>query len=234
MAMPQIIVTISRQLGSGGAYIGQQVARRLGIKYLDREILRLASQTLRENEAVVAEREERVSSFLDNFFRTVSLGSPETGYLPPPLRPIYDKDIFTVESDIIRKIAAKESAVIVGRGGFHIMKGYPGLVKVFFHASREFRLNRLKEIYHVADAGEARALLEESDENRGKFIETITGTNWRDALNYHLCLDSEAAGFPQAEEMIVKLAERKSAMECASSTGGRHHERTSPLYPLVR
>ncbi len=208
--MAHLIVTISRQLGCGGAYIGQQVARRLGIKYVDREIVRRAASILRENEEVLAEREERVSSLLENILRVMSIGSPEIGYIPPPLRPIYDEDVFAVESDIIRKIAARESAVIVGRGAFHVLRGYPGLVKVFFHAPLEFRLQRLRDVYHVG-AGEARALIEESDEKRRKFIEAMIGTNWQEAPNYHLCFDSETVGFPLAVKMILMLAEQKGA-----------------------
>lgn len=207
--MPQVIVTISRQLGSGGAYIGQQVARRLGIKYLDHEILRQASSFLREDEAILAEREEKISSFLEKVFRVMSLGSPETGYIPPPLRPIYDEEVFATESDIIRRIASRESAVIVGRGGFHVLKGHTGLVNVFFHASQEFRLKRVMEVYKVSDPDEAHALIRESDTNRKRFIETMTGEIWTDALNYHLCLDTGAAGLSDAVEMVSKLAERR-------------------------
>jgi len=206
--MPHIVVTISRQIGSGGAFIGQQVARRLGIRYLDREIVREAARILKEDEVALAGREERITGLLENFFLVMAIGTPETGYFPPPLRPLYDQDLFAVESEIIQAVAARESAVIVGRGGFHILRGHPGLTNVFFHASEAFRLARVMDIYNIADTGRAREAVEKSDRARRKFLEAMTGENWTDALAYHLCLDTGTAGFSAAVEMVLRLAEK--------------------------
>lgn len=205
--MSRILVTISRQLGSGGALIGQQVAERLGIRYVDREILRRAAAALNEDEKRLAEREERVTGFWESFFRNTLLGTPETGYIPPPFNLLYDQDIFSVEAAVIKQIAARESAVIVGRGGLHVLKGYPGLVNVFFHASKAFRIRRVMEIYQVENAKRALAMIDDSDRSRGKFVESMIGSSWTNALSYHLALDTGAAGFSNAVDMTSRLAE---------------------------
>jgi cytidylate kinase len=202
--MPKkITITISRQIGSGGTYVGQEVAKRLGFRYMDREIVRQVADHLKEDEGLLADRQERISSFWENLLRSCSVCTPETGYAPPPLRPLMDGELFAAEALIIRKIAERCSTVIVGRGAFHILADLPGLVNVFLHASPEFRIRRVMDIFNIADAGRAEALVAGSDRHRKRFIRTIAGAEWTDALNYHLSIDTGVIGFSDACEMIL-------------------------------
>ena len=202
-----VLVTISRQFGSGGAYIGQSIAKRLGYEYVDRGILQQAARRLGEEESRLSAREERVTGFWEGFFRAFSTGIPEAGYVPPPIRPVYDKDLFDAEAESINEIADIRDAVIIGRGGFHVLKGRPGLVKVFIHANREFRVRRAMEVYGIKDIKEAASLLDDLDRERRRFIHTMTGVDWTDARNYDLCIDTGVVDFPAAEEMVLKLVE---------------------------
>ncbi len=202
----KILITISRQLGSGGAYLAQQAARRLGYKYVDREILSRATEYLKESEENISSREERTSGFLENLIRVFIYGTPETAYVPPPLRLIYDTDLFETEARIIREIADKDDAVIVGRAGFHVLKDRPGLVSIFAHAPLEFRLKRVMEFYKVPNRDEAASIIKESDANRRKFVETVSGHDWTDARCYHLSINTAATGFELAGRMITDLA----------------------------
>ncbi|NMC73734.1 MAG: cytidylate kinase-like family protein [Geobacteraceae bacterium] len=198
-----ITITISRQLGCGGAYIGQEVAKRLGCRYMDREIVRHVANHLKENEDLILDRQERVSTFWENLVRSCSVCVSETGYIPPPVRPITDSELFAVEALIIRKIAERYSSVIVGRGAFHTLSDLPGLVNVFLHASPEFRLRRVMDVFHIRDSEKAKNLLEDSDRQRKKFIRTLSGREWTDARNYHLSIDTGIVGFGDACDMIL-------------------------------
>ncbi len=200
-----IVLTISRQYGSGGSYLGKLAARKLGFQYFDREILRKATEYLETDEAYLSEREEKLSTFLEKLSRTFIHGSPEAPYLQPPLRPVYDRDLFETESRIIREIAGKQNAVIVGRCGFHILKGHPGLINVFIHAPEGFRLKRIMHAYSMTDESAARSMIREMDERRERFVSAMTGVKWTDALNYHLGFDSSRSGFEAGEQMIMKL-----------------------------
>jgi cytidylate kinase len=202
-----IVVTISRQFGCGGAYVGRRLAKRLGYAYVDREILHRAARVLGVGAAELAARDERASGFWENLFRGFMTGSPETGYTPPFIPPIYDRDLFQLEAKIMNGVADERSAVIVGRGGFHVLKRRAGSAHVFLHAAIDFRINRVMEVYKIKERGEARSLIDESDRERRKFLRTMTGGDWNDARNYHLCIDVGRAGIPAAEAMIVKLVE---------------------------
>lgn len=206
MGNERMVITISRQAGSGGSYIGHEVAKELGITFVDREILRQAAEHLGQDDATLEEYEERSSGFLQNFVSLLSLGTPESPYLPPSERPIYDRDLFELESKIIGRVATEYDAVIIGRGAFHVLKDRPGALHVFIHAPREFRARRLMETLSCSTLGEAREKTDESDRRRAKFFKDMIGTSWTDARNYHLCIDTSLLGLEESVRTIVDLA----------------------------
>lgn len=114
-----------------------------------------------------------------------------------------DSELFAVEALIIRKIAERYSSVIVGRGAFHILSDISGLVNVFLHATPEFRLRRVMDVFDIKDSEKAKNLIEDSDSQRRKFIRVLSGRDWTDARNYHLSIDTGVVGFADACEMIL-------------------------------
>ena len=201
------VVTISRQMASGGAYIAHLLARQLGYKYVEREVLHEAARELGVNISELSTRDERRTGFVESLMKSFVFGTPEAAYVPPSRRPIYDQELFETESKIITTIAEKYNAVIVGRGGYFMLRGRPTVVNVFIHAPMDFRVERLRT-FHEISAEQAREEIEESDRQREKFLRTMTDTDRYDARNYHLCIDSAAAGFEAAQQMIVSLVER--------------------------
>jgi cytidylate kinase len=203
----RLSVTVSRQFGSGGTYIGHLVAQKLGLRFVDREILHRAAERLDLDSGSLEHYEERASGLLENVIRALAVGAPEMGYYLPVLgKAVYDKDLFAVESRVIREIADRYGAVIVGRGGFHVLKGRPDVIHVFIHAPEEFRVKRIMAAQKINEVGEARAQIREYDKRRAKFARDIVGVEWTDARNFHLCIDSALVGLSPAVEMIVGVA----------------------------
>jgi cytidylate kinase len=202
-----ILISISRQLGSGGAAVARQLAKRLGFRYVDREVLSRATEYLGSEEENLAFREERVSGFMEDLLRGYIYGTPESAYIPPPVRPVYDIELFRTEAAIIRRIADAHDAVIVGRAGFHVLRDRPGLIKVFLHAPEASRIERIMKTCNIAAPREAVDLIRESDSSRRKFVETVAGVEWTDARCYHLCIDTASSGLSGAENMIMSLTE---------------------------
>jgi len=205
-AIPHVI-TISRQLGSGGAYLGQRLAFRLNALYLDHEIVRQAAEELNIPEENLAVRDEKVTSLwqaiLQSFVDTTSLS-----YDPPPLDTLNDKNLYKVESDIITRIANQRSAVIVGRGGHYVLRQYPGCLSVFLHADIDFRQKRVQELYNVSPK-EALKLINSIDQDRGYYLKALTGQDWLDARQYHLSLDTGVLGLDKAEDIILKTLQAR-------------------------
>jgi cytidylate kinase len=198
-------ITVSRQMGSGGTDIGRRVARELGFSYVDREILQEAAVLLKQDESQVEAFEETSSTFIEKIMRIFSLGSPEAFSIPKE-PPVYDKNLFTTESRIIRDLADRDNTVIMGRGGFSVLKGRPRAFHVLLHAPRKWRLERLMEAEGIGDQRVATARVEENDRRRAKFIKDMVGAEWTDARNYNLCIDVSLIGHDESVSTIVRLA----------------------------
>ncbi len=199
------IITVSRQLASGGAYIGHLIARKLGYRYIEREVLHAAARELGVDIKDISRQDEKKSGFIESLMKSFVFGTPEAAYVPPARKPVYDEELFAAECGIIRQIAERQNAVIVGHAGFNVLARRPNVCNVFIHAPREFRIARLKK-FHELTTEQALAEIDESDQQRETYIRTTTGKDWNDARNYHLCLDAQATGFDGAADAIITLA----------------------------
>jgi len=210
MPTPPIIIAIGRELGSGGSLIGQRVARRLQIAYVDREIFTQAAQHLGVDERDLAHREERVSSFWERLVAPFAMGSPDEIYAryPPPVA-LPDAALFEAQKRVMRELATDRDCVIIGHGAFHVLKGEPGLIKVFVLAPVAFRVKPVREMFRLQSDDEARALIAKVDGDRERFIREMTGCAWRDCRHYDLCIDTCRVGIELAEDLIVRLVEQR-------------------------
>jgi cytidylate kinase len=195
-------ITISRQMGSGGTVIGRNVARDLGFSYVDREILHQAADLLKEDESSVEAYEEKSFTFVERLMRVFSLGSPEILYIPKE-PPTYDRNLFVVEGRIIREMANRDDTVIMGRGGFAVLKGRPKTLHILIHANKNYRVERVMAAEGIADQREAIARVEESDQKRTKFVKDMVGVDWMDARNYHLCINTSVIDLEETVSTIV-------------------------------
>ncbi len=183
----KFVVTISRQLGSGGAYIGQQLAKRLGVFYADREIINRAAEHLSVKEKTIKEREETMPSFWRSFLSSAYV-YPDLYVTPIMLVPT-EYDFFLAESEVIKQIAAERSAVIIGRCGFHILRDHPNRISLFLHAPSEFRLIRYSKLYKEKQQ-DAEKTLAKGDKSRAQYCRNFTGCDHADARNYDLSVDT--------------------------------------------
>ncbi len=204
MEKTKCTITLSRQMGSGGTYIGYLLAKRLGFQYVDREILRQAARELEIDVGVLESLDQRSSGLVENLIRAFTFGAPDAHNVPLR-KPIYEKDLFAVENRIMNEIADRYDAVIVGRAGFHALRDRPHVIRVFVHAPLEFRVQRIMKVQGLSDGKEARGLIEESDRRRMRFIRDVVGKEWTDARNYHLSIDASAVDFESAVNMIAGL-----------------------------
>jgi cytidylate kinase len=204
-AEPKVLLAISRQLGSGGAYVGQAVARRAAIRYVDREILQQAAALLGTEDERLEQFEEQAPSVWARIAGVCSVGPPDTPYAPPPIPTRQAQELIDTESRIIREIAARESAVIVGRASTYLLREDPHLISVFLHAPREWRVDRVMQTYSIADREAARQLVERSDKQRARFLQSFHGRSWTDCCNYDICLDTALVGIDATVDFLGGL-----------------------------
>jgi CMP/dCMP kinase len=200
-------VTISHQLGSGGAYLGEKLAGRLGIPFLDRDILKAVAQQLDLAEAELENREERLSSFWQNFSRVAFFTDPALvmaaqRYIPS------DSELFQLECATIQRIAEKSSAVFLGRCGYYVLRNHPRRVSILVTAEQSARKKRLQELYNLSEE-KALDLIKTNDQERADYIRTLAKQNWLDARHYDLCVNSSAVGWDGAVDLAEKCVQGK-------------------------
>lgn len=199
------IITISRQIGSGGAYIGQKLAKKLDIGYVDREIIAQAAKAFSIQEDDLESIDEKTPSFWQSFFQS-TICSPDV-YLPPQLFVPTEEAIFKVESEIIQSIAKNRSAVIIGRCGSHILRDNPNHLSVFLYADTKFRKKRIEELYKVSGK-EAEKMIEQSDGERARYHQLLVEKTWSDATQYDLCINTSKIGIDNTIELISETMKR--------------------------
>ena len=204
---PTIVITIARDLGSGGSYIGQQAAKELGFAYIDREILQRAANALGIEEAELEARNERLQSFWEKLLSVFAVGAADTIYVPPP-RWVSDEELIETERRLICELAVKGPCVVLGHGAFHLLRGRVRLLNIFVHAPLDFRVERLMSIYNAKSRSEAVEMIERSDQERNRYIRAFSGLERLDARNYHLSIDTGVVDFTTAVHMISALALR--------------------------
>jgi cytidylate kinase len=205
------IVTISRQFGSGGAWVGRAVAQQLGFQYADREILAEAARELNVQAADLEPMEERTASIWERIGTLFALGAPDTPFIPPTLPSVTESRLFEVEQQVIKSLAAHGNAVIVGRGAPHILSDAADTLRVFLHAPLQKRITLAMTEYGFADRAEAEAVLRATDAERANFVKTLTRKHWCDATLYDVTLDTSVVGLEQAVDILVDLVRRPQA-----------------------
>ena len=198
-----LIITIGREYGSGGREIGKALAARLGISYYDKEIITLAAKKSGLAEEFIAGNEQRVRSGLMHTFSASA--SYHNGFFANHYLPL-SENIFIAQAQAIRDIAAKESAVIVGRCADYILEGRENTINVFIHAPMEARVKRIMELHNVDEAAAIKEI-NRSDKERGNHYFRYTDMKWGKAQNYHVCINSALMGIEKTVEMLADLAQ---------------------------
>ena len=161
-----IVITMTRQYGSGGKTIGAMLAKELGINCYSREILRMASEESGINESLFGMSDEKMKGA--GWFKILS--RPYDGELLPPEDKdfVSEENIFNYQAKIIKDLAEKESCVIVGRCADYVLKDNPNVVCVFVHAAEKFSLDRAMERNSMTEK-EMKKYIEKTDKFRGDF-----------------------------------------------------------------
>lgn len=201
-----LIITIGRQFGSGGREIGKILAEMLNIKYFDKELILEASKA----SGLCAEHFERSDEKAPNrFLNALSKGWLSGASGIPTSGEWSDEMIFKVQADVIREIAQKQSAVIVGRCADYILRDYPGCVSVFIHAHIDDCVHRIVSRNCGVSEHEARELALKRNKIRTAYYNFYTDKVWGDGASYDICINSSAIGTQAAAMLIAEFARKK-------------------------
>ena len=191
----KITITISREYGSGGRYIGQLVADKLGIKLYDKEFVeKLAVETGLTEEYI--ENNEQKRNALDALNSGYYFGMNNSD------------ELFIKESELIKEIANKESCVIICRCADFILKDNSNVIKVFVYSNMEDEVKRATKFYGL-DEKNAKKEIKRINKLRASHYKYYTEKEWKDNSNYDICINSDVLGVEKSAELICNLIEKK-------------------------
>ena len=194
----QIIITLSREYGSGGRYIGKLVAEKLGIKLYDKEfVAKLAEETGLSSEYIENNEQKRGAlETLNNGYYSGLSNSDE---------------LFIKESELIKKVASENSCVIVGRCADFILKENKNVFKVFVYSNMENKIKRTTNIYGL-DKNKAEKEINRINKLRANHYKYYTEKDWNNPENYDICINSDSLGVEKAADLICEMLKEKGLL----------------------
>ena len=192
--MAKRIITISREFGSGGRFIGEETAKKLGITYYDKNII-----------SEIAEK----SGLSPEYIQESAELSPKKGLFAYALagRDITGKSVedmvYEAQRKVILELAEKESCIIIGRNADFILKDRNDVLNVFIHGDMPEKIQRISQLYHVREQ-DAVKMIADIDKRRMTNYNFYTDQKWGKASNYTLCLNSSQLGYDRCEAIIME------------------------------
>ena len=194
--MAKRIITISREFGSGGRFIGEEVAKKLGIAYYDKNIIGQIAEKSGLSPEYIQENAEL--SPKKGLFAYAFSGRDITG------KSVEDM-VYEAQRNIILELAEKEPCVIIGRNADYILKDRDDVLNVFIHGDMPEKIKRITGLHNVEEK-EAVKMMTDTDKRRRTNYNFYTDQNWGKASNYTLCLNSSQLGYDRCEMIIMECA----------------------------
>ena len=192
--MAKRIITISREFGSGGRFIGEEVAKKLGIAYYDKNIISQIAEKSGLSPEYIQENAEL--SPKKGLFAYAFSGRDITG------KSVEDM-VYEAQRNIILELAEKEPCVIIGRNADYILKDRDDVLNVFIYGDMPEKIKRITGLYNVKEK-EAVKMMADTDKRRRTNYNFYTDQNWGKASNYTLCLNSSQLGYDRCEMIIME------------------------------
>lgn len=210
----KLIINVGRQFGSGGKLVALALGRKLGIPVYDQELISKAAEQSGFSKELFAKSDEKRNLLaLSSFIVDVGRFGSADNY-------VSDNQLFVIQSNVIRSIADKGSAIFIGRCADYILRDRPCL-DVFISASDEVRIKRVAERMGITPE-QAESLMQKKDRTRETYYNYFTFGNWGVASNYDLCVDSSVLGIDGTADMIIDFCHRAKLID--DLPGGVHGE----------
>lgn len=187
----KVLITISREYGSGGRYIGRMIAEKLGIKFYDKELVSLVAKESNMSENFIEENDEK-KKFSSKFNSSYN----------------EDDKLFIAETKVIKDIAKKDSCVIIGRCADYILKDEKNLIKIFIYSTEENKIKRAIKYFNLNEK-EALNKIRKENKLRAKHYKYYTNQEWGNIKNYDLIINSDYLGPEKTSDMIVEFITKK-------------------------
>ena len=194
----KFVITINRELGSGGRTVGRKLAEKLNVGFYDKTLIRELTEKFNLTVEEVEKMKGNSRSWWINFVNKISV--TPTGQVPAKLDIPTTEEMFKVETEILKGIADIASCVVAGRSGFYVFRDEPNSMSILIQASMPFRIERVMRKQNLTE-DEARKTIEKVDKMRENYVQKYTKTSRYDTRNYDLVISADG----KTEDEIVEL-----------------------------
>lgn len=203
----KFIITINRELGSGGRTVGRKLAEKLNVEYFDKAVIK----ALEERYNLTAEQIEHLkgqeTSWWEQFKRKMTFSDSEYDLNQTNIE---TEDVFRAETQILKALAKDQSCVIAGRTAFYMFREHPNHLNIFIQASMPCRMARVAREQNMSKE-EARMVIEKVDKMRENYVQEFTGTSRYDTRNYQLVINMDEINEDKAVELILAYIKSMAA-----------------------
>ena len=204
----QFVITINRELGSGGRTVGRLLSEKLGVPFYDKAVIKALQEKYNLTTAEIERLKGRKHSWWADVERILKLdaGMSSNYYLPqkgdaPDL--LSTDEMFKTETEILKSIAGEKSCVVAGRSGFHVFREHPNHLSILIQASMEYRMDRVARKQNITE-DEARKIIDKVDKMRENYVKKYTGTSRYDTRNYQLVISADGKTQEQIADIIME------------------------------
>ena len=205
----KFVITINREVGTGGRTVGRKLAEKLGVKYCDKAVIDGLTQKFGLSPERIEEIKAQKKSWwndINNYYQTL-VGSAS---MPMEAEVKLDNaSMFETEKQILQNLAAHESCVVAGRTGFMVFREWANHLNVFIQASMAYRIQRVMRRQKVSEQ-EARDIIAKMDATREAYIKKYEDTSRYDTRNYQLVISMDDLSEDDAAEIILDYIDRTS------------------------
>ena len=203
----KFVITINRELGSGGRTVGRKLAEKLGVEFYDKAVIKALQEKYQLSVEEIEKLKGQEQGWWADFKRRLGVSADDVKYIlanPDNGREMLEtEDIFRAETEILKAIAKDESCVIAGRSGFYIFREHPNHLSIFIQASMLSRVARVAQEQNMSRS-EARMTIEKIDKMRENYIQDQTGLSRYDTRNYQLVLSMDELTEDAAVDIIME------------------------------
>ena len=205
----KFVITINREVGTGGRTVGRKLAEKLGVKYCDKAVIDGLTRKFGLTPELIEEIKAQKKSWwndINNYYQT--LVNSTTMPMEAEVK-LDNTTMYETEKRILQEVASQTSCVVAGRTSFMVFREWPNHLSVFIQASMEYRIQRVMHRQNVSEQ-EARDIIAKMDTTREAYIKKYEDTTRYDTRNYQLVISMDGLSEDDAADIILDYIDRTS------------------------
>ena len=203
----KFIITINRELGSGGRTVGRKLAEKLNVEYFDKAVINALQERYNLSVEQIEQLKGQETGWWAEFKRKMTFSESEYELNQTNIE---TEDVFRVETQVLKALAKDQSCVIAGRTAFYMFREHPNHLSIFIQSSMPCRMARVAREQNMSKE-EARLTIEKVDKMRENYVQEFTGTSRYDTRNYHLVINMDEINEDAAVELILAYIKSMAA-----------------------